>query len=813
MKSKNTSIISSKPTVLTPCLAKDLGSKGNIELENFKQLIADDKAYLLNLYINEKKSGILLGIESPTFSMHQQFAPDIQAMHIRSAIYEQVDTFSYWMNLLPSPESLNKNTPVRDNFWNFHSPQFKEGENSIRLSVTIGSTEHTLYNATVTKLPVKLLKYLMSANTRFPYELNDKTYDYIPESIDVDKIKSKVSKFFNVSVSMATALLFAKELKTENDLNDLLSIIQTRFDIDVELDKISELIPNLYQMAEYYFTESNGLLDARENVAQIDDLITVQSSTIEKRLGARRAFIDGILDTFTVKHYGLPVALMINHYEQGVLALPDFGSIDSNHNSRLTNLVKNLLPEHSKSENEDINLREFVSKNQRLISSFAFEPTNFEHHFAALRTASYIPRCNKLNADTIDFHSTTLSSDHVFGGEVDDLPKNDKHFLGKIKSDFLEAGGVLISGVQSKLLMNLYQLDETGEQRLQVSRGNIKSTHIAKFPMLGRIDNLAVAEWLGLTLTKAAGLKTSKFQLVRSTANQPSLTHTNNDEATENLVGETDIMRSILGDVGARNEDSPFSMNEIFEADNDTEFDEFIQSHVINESVDSMSHPPFIVIERFDIAHEQVNPNTQYISQDFCALAQRESSKKYDYDFEGVAAILKSHIVDNKMLKEAQEHLLRLIVASLAIANNDLHLKNLSLLTTVNEQGVHIGLSPVYDVLCAPMVSPIINEYDYKQAMPISGTCRPSITNIIDYAVEHLDFDKGAATAIVRDVIFSIRSEVQTLKSNIDTIFNNDPTLTERLKEGLQYVNRNVNHIIKHGVEWSKGQRERTYTP
>lgn len=814
MKLTNTIFTSTKPTVLVPCFERNLGFKGNISIDRFNSLIEQGKALHLNLYINGEKSSITMGIEDPSHTMLQSFSNDLTEIHVKSAVYEQLDSFAFWLKLMQSPKSQLSNSPVKVDYWSFHNKSFNDGKNQVTITASIGANERKILNLSVHKFPTELMKPLMVINRTTDYELSEKTYDYIPETVDTQEVKARVNQYLKIKPSIYSTLLLTKAFQKISDVHDVISVIQTQHDSEINYDQLQGLIPNLYKLSSFlsnstFANKSNdwkSILDP-ENAEALDEWLNFEQEIIEDRIESRRKFINSIDNMFVLKHYGIPSNIIIQHSKSGILALADHGDIERNHNMNVTNLVRNLLPEKETDHESAQDVSKFISKPQRLVSSFAFEPTTLERSFNSMRKSGFRFKSSRLNADSIDHHLHSLSDEAIFKGVVDDLPKNDKNFYSNIVSDFLEAGGVLISGVQRKCMMNLY-VDENGQQGLQFSRGNIPSTHIAKWPMFGKVDNLAVAEWLGLTLCKAAGLETAKFQIVRSLEKDAPV----NEDST-NLENESEIMDMIMGgSIGDQNNDNPFSMNSIFMAsDKNDEIDKLIKENVIHDDDGSMKHPPFFLSERFDIPYDDHNSKTMFFAQDFCGMAQRSSSQKYDYDMEGVASLLKYHIADPQMLEKSQEHLLRLIMASLCVANNDLHLKNLTLLTEVTPNGVKMGLSPVYDVLVAPMVHDRIKTKDFHQALPLNQTKRPTVNDIINFAEKHLDIDGDKAKQIVNQVIDSILSKCNELSQNAESIFDNDPDLTEKLKVGLGYVARNTGHIVRYGQEWSKNTKSKQF--
>jgi serine/threonine-protein kinase HipA len=112
------------------------------------------------------------------------------------------------------------------------------------------------------------------------------------------------------------------------------------------------------------------------------------------------------------------------------------------------------------------------------------------------------------------------------------------------------------------------------------------------------------------------------------------------------------------------------------------------------------------VIKRFD----RPDAGGKLAVEDFCQLSGQPLRGKYDGSAEGCIKVVRKYVTEP--LIEVQK-LYRLFLFSWWVANGDLHLKNLSLLTTADR--IH-RLSPAYDLVCTRLVIP-----DDVLSLPIGG--------------------------------------------------------------------------------------------
>jgi serine/threonine-protein kinase HipA len=103
---------------------------------------------------------------------------------------------------------------------------------------------------------------------------------------------------------------------------------------------------------------------------------------------------------------------------------------------------------------------------------------------------------------------------------------------------------------------------------------------------------------------------------------------------------------------------------------------------------------PAYITKRFDVTRN----GTKLGKEDFASLAGKTEENagenfRYNYSYEGIAELIKEHVGAWKI---EMEKFYSLVVFNFLFSNGDAHLKNFSLLETIN--GDYI-LSPAYDLL------------------------------------------------------------------------------------------------------------------
>jgi serine/threonine-protein kinase HipA len=167
-------------------------------------------------------------------------------------------------------------------------------------------------------------------------------------------------------------------------------------------------------------------------------------------------------------------------------------------------------------------------------------------------------------------------------------------------------------------------------------------------------------------------------------------------------------------------------------------------------------------IKRFD----RYGRNKKLSLEDFAQLAGRSRETKYDYSMEKLVTLIDTFCTFPAIEKVK---LFRLTVFNFLIGNEDMHLKNFSLITHDNK----VELSPAYDLLNTTIVVPKSQE---EIALPLAGKKRNLNAKIlIDYfAKERLKLND----TIISQVLNKINTEISNWEKLITVSF-----LSNEMKE------------------------------
>lgn len=181
-------------------------------------------------------------------------------------------------------------------------------------------------------------------------------------------------------------------------------------------------------------------------------------------------------------------------------------------------------------------------------------------------------------------------------------------------------------------------------------------------------------------------------------------------------------------------------------------------------------------IKRFD----RYNQKSKYAVEDFAQLMNRTSDTKYDASTESLLPIIRQHCTFPaiEMLK-----LYKRILFSFMIGNEDMHLKNFSLIT----QKGKIYLSPAYDLINSTIVMKQTKE---ELALPIMGSkARFKSFHFTEYlGVKCMDLQEKMIEKVM-DEMYESRGTWQGL---IEKSF-----LSDSLKEDyLKMLNNRFNRIF-----------------
>jgi len=167
-------------------------------------------------------------------------------------------------------------------------------------------------------------------------------------------------------------------------------------------------------------------------------------------------------------------------------------------------------------------------------------------------------------------------------------------------------------------------------------------------------------------------------------------------------------------------------------------------------------------IKRFD----RYGRNNKLSLEDFAQLSGKSRETKYDYSMEKLVTLIDTFCTFPAVEKVK---LFRLTIFNYLIGNEDMHLKNFSLITRDNK----VELSPAYDLLNTTIVVPRTQE---EIALPIAGKKRNlTVKILIEYfGKERLKLND----TIISQVLNRISSEFNNWENLVDLCF-----LSNEMKE------------------------------
>lgn len=149
--------------------------------------------------------------------------------------------------------------------------------------------------------------------------------------------------------------------------------------------------------------------------------------------------------------------------------------------------------------------------------------------------------------------------------------------------------------------------------------------------------------------------------------------------------------------------------------------------------------------------------------EDFSQLAQKSRDTKYDYSMEQLVKILDKYCTFPALEKVK---LLKVVLFNFLIGNEDMHLKNYSLIV----HGSKVEFSPFYDLLNTTIVMANVKE---EMALPIMGRKNKLNRDILlkYFAIEIL----GIKDKIRENILEDITSVLPLFKQTISVSFLSEP--------------------------------------
>lgn len=165
------------------------------------------------------------------------------------------------------------------------------------------------------------------------------------------------------------------------------------------------------------------------------------------------------------------------------------------------------------------------------------------------------------------------------------------------------------------------------------------------------------------------------------------------------------------------------------------------------------------IIKRFDRNHQKI------AVEDFAQLLGQTRETKYDSSTEKIVAVINKHCTSPE---REREKLFKIVLFNFLIGNEDMHLKNFSLIRHNNK----VELSPAYDLVNTT----IITNSKEEIALPLRGKkSRLNYSDFIDYfAQERLHLD----TLAIKNILASFENALKLWRALIQISF-----LSETLRE------------------------------
>lgn len=394
---------------------------------------------------------------------------------------------------------------------------------------------------------------------------------------------------------------------------------------------------------------------------------------------------------------------------------------------------------------------------------------------------------SRYSPSTLSLHTTSIDEKPFFQGYFEGIPSIDQErYVSHMTKLMQVERGAKLSGAQFKLPVSLSI--ENGQKHLKRQTGNMPFTHIAKMPQPD-CEVLTLSEWLALRLLKDSGLNVAKNQLVA---------YTNSHESFE---GQREgAIEQQFSDISTG--DSSSIEEELFK-EVGAAFEEINHRLLAQGMRDKMAKvPPFLISERFDIPYSQTDSvNYRITSIDLGAISNTMPKDKYEPTFESVANKIKESI-PRQFYESIADNLYEQIIASIITHNNDLHVKNVTILAKedVRTGEVSYEMSPIYDVLITPMVFSDLDEFSlYSQALSINGTKCPTKEEVIAFGVNSLGLNLDAATDKWTQLEDRMSDAARNLKANLPEEISNNILWSSSINDGLMMVQRNIKHLRTHG--------------
>lgn len=623
------------------------------------------------------------------------------------------------------------------------------------------------------------------------------------DSNNIEKIRSQIANLHNTkSTPIALLGMMPNEYyRTQSGLEKIVINCVRNIEGINAIDDLNQLTVSVIGQTRKVARHLSNLPNLQVNLESLHNFINGEAkdmlkSNIEIELNFMKSFTQ---DAFRLTHYNKSLYDIVRTSNGLMKTRPDQWTTYTSLSMLRTfenALFESLLPEVKQI---DKNPMQRISNATMLIGNVNIQKVPVSEIVPRFRFQDEIkkaiekewkmPSSPLYSGGATSVHTTSISDKPLFEGYFEGIPHIEKEqFKSQMQSLMHSEQSAKLSGAQYKLPVTLSK--RNGDLHLKRQQGKEGFTHIAKMP-LPDYDQITLSEWLGLTLLKNAGFNVSKFQMV--SYDNEHHEYANSQEYVEESISHASISSDHV-------------------LDDDLSFlDNLAQS--LNSNLNTMTRKkndvtqtvPFLISERFDIPYEWDGQAAKNISLDLGAICLVTSEEKYDLSFETVAEKLKQRI-PSAALSVVNEDVYKQIIGSYLLHNNDLHLKNITVLGTQQQEGHYeYKVSPIYDVIITPLVITSNMREDikkgiYKQALTINGTNFPTKNDIIGFAVANFDMPQERAESIFNTAVVNIRKAVKDLEANMPVEISDRKKWHDTIDTGLALIDRNVRHITEHGT-------------
>ncbi|HAS5778673.1 TPA: HipA domain-containing protein [Vibrio cholerae] len=600
----------------------------------------------------------------------------------------------------------------------------------------------------------------------------------------INDLRTNLAKSATIQPNKVAYLILNPSKYYESEIG-IDSIIRNYIRNASPISNVNELIKHLKTTHLLLSTDPVyiQIKNAKERLAIISDYVIKNSISLDMYIQRESMEIRGAYKAYRFSHYGITENVILLSQVSGTLRYNPHEWVKSTDRSIVNDLKNarfhNLLPENKPFEINKNRVAK-ITNSSSLIGNYSLT----EVPLVRISKMATLDKNNTSNhqflnevgnsdlAPSISYHQAEINDFILYRGYFEGIPSYDKQFSGKLMTLMENEFAAKLSGITFKLPLLLCNKNGINELRRQT--GNEPFTHIGKFPMPS-YEDLTLAEWLALTIIdRSMILEAAQTTLVAFDGNVgPEKIN------ADNLVNQ-DLEDHALSDK---------FKNELFDHFSITKQD-----------------PPFLLSTRFDIPK---NGESLIIkSYDFSELLLKGPEEKYEADFEQIGKWIQENIHDQSSKEAALITVFKQLICSYFLHNNDLHLKNITLLEIKNEMNEEkvFKISPCYDVLITPLVY-FDSESDacYRSALRVNGTNHPSVEDIIKCGVQGFGLTEFDASKIFESCFSDMKTTVSVMKVDLPYEIESRPRWKDVVIKGLNVVTRNLRCIEKHNHCYHSG--------